>query len=153
MAPFQRCGRQRNRSAAKIQQTPTPRYEAPLTTGKIESPICADAGTAFALASLLIVNGYEHDQYMQGVCKLGRAIRQFATIDSILLVAEVGVELNREAKDQIARCGWRLCFVSTNGYQAPSGWWPKKAITTLTLRRRCTPNLYSTKGESCTVKR
>ena len=96
-----------------FQQTPIRRYEAPSTTGKIESPICANASTAFALASLLIANGYEHDQYMQGMCKLGRAIRQFATIDSILLVAEVGVELNRDAQDQIARCGWRLCFVST----------------------------------------
>ena len=96
-----------------FQQTPMRRYEAPSTTGKIESPICANASTAFALASLLIANGYEHDQYMQGMCKLGRAIRQFATIDSILLVAEVGVELNRDAQDQIARCGWRLCFVST----------------------------------------
>ena len=96
-----------------FQQTPIRRYEAPSTTGKIESPICSNASTAFALASLLIANGYEHDQYMQGMCKLGRAIRQFATIDSILLVAEVGVELNRDAQDQIARCGWRLCFVST----------------------------------------
>ena len=94
-----------------FQQTPTRRYEAPPIVGKIESPICADADTAFALVSLLIVNGYEHDQYMQGMCKLGQAIRQFATIDTILLVAEVGMKLNSDA--QIARCGWRVCFVST----------------------------------------
>ena len=96
-----------------FQKTPFRRYEAPSITERIASPICAQANTTFALVSLLIVNGYEHEQYMQGMCKLGQAIHRFATIDSILLVAEVGVQLNTDAQDRIARCGWRVCFVST----------------------------------------
>ena len=94
-----------------FEQTPTQRYLSP---AKAASTLCnnTDANTAFAVASLLVVNGFEQDQYLQGMCKLGHAIKQFARIDCVLLVLENGIKLSSDEQATIAHCGWKVCFVT-----------------------------------------
>jgi alpha-N-acetylglucosamine transferase len=101
-------------------QTSFRRYLAPTNQNQSSSvSVCHNflrANTNYAVVSTLFLGGYETDRYIQGLCKLGTAVRRFAEIDAVLLLFSV-TELANDRRTQsridaiVLRCGWSPCYV------------------------------------------
>ena len=70
--------------------------------------------TAYAVVSVLRTDGGNVDRYMDGACKIGRAVKRFAKIDAVMLMFSDEEESKRSQQlDARARLfgGWTPCHV------------------------------------------